>query len=148
MQSTRNLIRLASKFCASMKCSHNSFKRGFFCLRMFIHWNTTAVITHLDFIVCQEAEINSMRITRHCFVERVIHNLPNKMVQTVRTGRSNVHSWTLSDRIQSFQNNDIFSSVFFFFYFLSCHDGFCSNLLIIFSCTLSTSLFVSVRSCD
>ena len=85
-----------------------------------VDWNTTTVVDDADVVVRQECHFNPVSKATHRFIARVIKNLPNEVVKTVRTSRPDVHTRTLSYWLESFQNRNRRRVVALFLYaFLS-----------------------------
>ena len=49
--------------------------------------------------------------TGHRFVDGIVHNFPYQMVQTGQSGRTDIHAWALTDRVETLQNLDVFGLV-------------------------------------
>src|SRR3989344_2100134 len=101
MESSRNFIGLSSELTSGMKGRHYRFKSRNFSLRMDVNGNTATIVGNTYFITGQKLNPDVFGKTRHRLVNGVIKNLPNKVVQTINASGANVHSGTLSDRLQA-----------------------------------------------
>ena len=81
-----------------MKRGHDRLERRNFCLRVYSHWNTTTVVDDPHVAARKEGDLDIIGEAAHSFVARVIENFPHKVMQTLGTGRPDVHAWTLADR--------------------------------------------------
>ena len=70
---------------------------------LFLHragGDTPAVVGHPDTAVGQQRDVDLGAVAGHGLVHRVVDDLPDQVVQTGRSGRSDVHPGSLPDRVQ------------------------------------------------
>ena len=74
--------------------------------------NTAAVVLHRHGVITPDRYINRIAIASQRLVNRVIHDLVYEMVQTLFTGRADVHRGTEPNGFQPLQNFDTTSVIF------------------------------------
>ena len=79
---------------------------------MLIDGNASAVVDHAQCSVRKNRDFDSVAIPRESLVDRVVDNFINEVVKPALTGRPDVHSGTLTDGLESFENLDIVRAVF------------------------------------
>ena len=52
-------------------------------------------------------DIDAVAVTRHRFIHRVVHNLPDKVVEACRTGRPDVHTGAFPYGLEPLQYLDV-----------------------------------------
>ncbi|MPM11774.1 hypothetical protein SDC9_58125 [bioreactor metagenome] len=132
MQTAGYFIASAAKFTACVKNSEDCFYSGTTGIGLDIDRNAASVIGYGDTVVLFDRNLYLCRKTGQRFIDGIIHDFPDQMVQTRATGRANVHSGTFADCFQSFQNLDLtgiiflssFSFVLFVFYHSVTHLPF------------------------
>ena len=102
VQTARDFVALATELATSVKhCEHNF--GGAFALvgarRVRIDWNTTTVVIDLATTVFKKSDANASAETSHCFVDGVVDDFPNEVMQTSKTGRADVHTGTFTNGI-------------------------------------------------
>ena len=76
---------------------------------MIVHGHAAAVVIYAGGAVLVQGDGDFRRETVGSFVDRIVHDLPQKMVQTALPGRADIHAGTHSDRVQTFHHLDIFN---------------------------------------
>jgi hypothetical protein len=71
------------------------------------HRNATTIIRNLTRTVPTQSHLDGRAVTGHRLIYRVIHDLPYQVVETGRTGRPDVHSWSFPDGLKALENGDI-----------------------------------------
>ena len=94
-------VPITAKFTAGMKRCHHGLKRGHFCLLMNINGNTAAIVCNAHAILGQEYNLNMVGIATHSFITTVIKDLPNEVMETLKTGGADIHTRTLSHRFKT-----------------------------------------------
>ena len=69
--------------------------------------DTTSVVGDLAPVVVEQLDLNGVAVTGHCLVDRVVDDLVDAVVQTALTGGTDVHTGTLPDGFQTFQDSDL-----------------------------------------
>ena len=98
---------ISSEFSTRMKNGHHRLKCWFSCLCMDIYWDTTSVILDGDRPVGMHSNDDIFRMSGHSLIDRVVDNLPYKVMKSSLISRSDIHSWTFTNRFKSFKNLDI-----------------------------------------
>ena len=73
---------------------------------MFTNRNAATVIDYFNRIVFMNANDDARGVSRHRFVNRVVYDLINKVVEAALISGADIHSWTLADRIKPFKDLD------------------------------------------
>ena len=69
---------------------------------MFFNRNSTAIIFNTDGIIFMHHDINDCTITSHRFIDTVIDNFINQLMQSIDTCIADIHSWTFTNGLQPF----------------------------------------------
>ena len=105
VQSAAGLVCGIVKLAARMQRRvHNSRCRH--ALRVHADRHASSVIFHCTGAVRLQCDIYGIAGTRQMFVHCVVHNLVNKMIQTLSGHASDVHSGSLPYGFESFQNGN------------------------------------------
>ncbi|KAF5032528.1 hypothetical protein DSECCO2_616350 [anaerobic digester metagenome] len=98
-----NFIAPAAEFTAGMKYRQGHFHGRTAGLGLGIHRDTAAVIPHGDAVIFVNRNVNLGTITGQGFVDAVVDDFINKMMQAANTGITNVHAGTNANCLQPFQ---------------------------------------------
>ena len=107
VKTTGYFIRTFIEFTSGMEYRHDDFQCGFLFLFVVVHRNTTAVVLHCDGVVFVDCYFDVVAITGQRFVDRVVNNFINQVVQTLFADISDIHGGTFTYGLQSFKNLDI-----------------------------------------
>ena len=121
VQTTGNGVAAAAKLTASVQHGHDDLNSGLVLGGVLIHGNTAAVILYANSTISLDGHVNFGGVTGECFVNRVIYDLVDQVVQTALSGRANVHAGALANRFQTFQHGNIGCTVFMLLF--RCHEG-------------------------
>ena len=100
MEPTGHLVPLAAELASSVEeGQHHLSRRQVVVLVVLANRNSPTVVGHLAAIVVPEGDIDGRTVSGHRLVHRVVDDLPNKVVEPGRTGRSDVHPRPLSDSL-------------------------------------------------
>jgi hypothetical protein len=69
--------------------------------------NSAAVINTLKRSIRHESYIDFCAIASECLIDRVVDDFINQVVESAFASGSDIHSRTLSNRIQAFENCDV-----------------------------------------
>ena len=69
-----------------------------------VHGHTPPVVLHAGGAVVVQGDFHMVSIAAHGFVDSVIHDLPQHMVETPAAGGADIHAWTHPHCVQPFQN--------------------------------------------
>ena len=112
MKPAGNLISAAAEFSSGMKNRKDNLNSRFFCLMIHSHRNSSAVINDRNRIILINLYFNFCTIPCQSLVDRIVHNFINKMMETSGRRRSDIHTRSFSDSLQTFQNLNLVSSIF------------------------------------
>ena len=73
--------------------------------------NAAAVVDHRDGVVDVERDVDLGRVAGERFVDRVVDDLVDEVVQPLRPGGADVHGWPLADGFQPFEHLDLVGAV-------------------------------------
>jgi hypothetical protein len=102
------LLELATR----VEHRENDFERTLLRLRVLVHRNAAAVVAHRyrgAVLVQRQRDVRGVAV--HRFVYGVVEDFPHQVMQAGGAHTSDVHSGTLADRFQSFENGDVFCGV-------------------------------------
>ena len=114
MQTARGFVVVTIKLATSVQHRQHGFQCRFFSLGVLIDRNPATVIGHGDALaIFVQLKRDLGRVAVHRFVDRVIQDLPDQVMQTRRTHAADIHPWSLANRFQALQDNDVVAFVFF-----------------------------------
>ena len=116
MQATGHLIGAFIELTSGMQHREHHFKSTFVLFFVHVHRYAAAVVDHGYGIIGIYSNFNMMGIARKSLVDRVVHHLIDKMVQTLGGNVAYVHRRTLADGFQPFKHLDITGAIFLFFF--------------------------------
>jgi hypothetical protein len=102
VQTTRDFVALATELATGVKHGKYDFGGTFSLVGarwVRIYWNSTAVVVDLAAAVFEKSDANASTETSHCFVDGVVDNFPNEVMQTSKTGGADVHTGTFTNGI-------------------------------------------------
>ena len=102
MQTTRDFVALATELATGVKDGKYDFGRAFalvWARWVRIDWDSTAVVIDLTAAVFEKSDANASTEPSHCFVDGVVDNFPNEVMQTSKTGGADVHTGTFTNGI-------------------------------------------------
>ena len=111
VQTAGNFISAAAEFTAGVQFGQNDFHRRNFFGVVDIGRDAAPVIRNGAGSVFVDGHGNGVAIAGKGFVDRVVYDFVNQVVQSAGVRRTDVHSGAFSDRIQPFENLDLFLAV-------------------------------------
>lgn len=75
-------------------------------LLVLIDRDTTAIIIDSDGVVTMEDGRDGTTVTSECFIDTIIDDLLDHMVESFDIRRSDIHSWSLADWLESLEDFD------------------------------------------
>ena len=126
VQTTGNGVAAAAKLTASVQHGHNDLNGGLVLGGVLIHGNAAAVVLYANSAVSLNGHVNFGGVAGERFVDRVIYDLVDQVVQTALSGRANVHAGALANRFQTFQHGNIGCTVFMLLFrciLFRCHEA-------------------------
>ena len=124
VKSGRNHISAAAEFAARVGLRHDDFDGGNAFFFVYSGRNTSSVIHNGAGTVLVDGYGYGVAIACESLVDRIVDNFFDKMVQTSRVGRRDVHTRSFPDVFKPFENLNLigavilFDSVFVIHYFL------------------------------
>jgi hypothetical protein len=76
-----------------------------------VNWNAAPVIDTADSTVGKNRDLNEGTVAGKSLIDGVVNDFVDKVVQAALAGGPDVHSGTLSNGLQAFENLDIFGPV-------------------------------------
>ena len=119
MQTAGNLITATAKLTAGMKDSINDCCRRNALSGVNSCRNPSTVIRDTDDIIRENFNLDFCAVPCQCFINGIVHNLIDQMMQTINTGRADIHTWTDTNRLKTFQDLNLFRTIAFFFHFFT-----------------------------
>ena len=112
VQTAGNLISAAAEFTAGMKDGKYHLQSRHTFLLIDIYRDTTAVIHYGNGVIGMNFYCDFVAEASQCFVNGVIYDFINQMMQTLGTGGADIHTGTLSYSLQTFQDLDLTCIIF------------------------------------
>ena len=112
VQSAGDLIPAAAEFAARMQYGVDDLERGLARLFLDIHRYTAPVIRDADDVPRLYDDLDIVAITGQRFVYGVVHDLVDQVVQAGSGSRTDVHTGTKADSLQSLKYLDLTCVVF------------------------------------
>ena len=104
VQAAGDLIAPAAELAARVQDGKDDLERGTSGLRLNVHGDAAAVIDDGDGVVGIDLHGDVRAVAREGFVDGVIDDLIDEVVQTARGGRADVHARALAHRFQSLED--------------------------------------------
>ena len=83
---------------------------------MFVHGNTAAVVGNRNAVARKQRDMNMIGVAAHGFVQGVVKNFPDQMMEAVDARRADIHARAFAHRLQTLQYENIGSSIIILFY--------------------------------
>src|SRR5215468_8731003 len=97
MKSAGNLVRGVVELASGVKFRENNLRRRLAFFRHDLSWNTTSVVDNGCGVIDVKNNVDFRTETCECFVNRIVDNFVNKVMQSIDSGRADVHRRTLPD---------------------------------------------------
>ena len=112
VEAAGHLVPVATELAAGVQHGEHDLGSGeVFILGVLSDRNTTAVVANLDAAVGKNRDVNTAAVAGHRLVDGVVDNFPNKVVQTRRASRADVHTRAFADGFEAFENSDVLRAV-------------------------------------
>ena len=118
VQTAGYLVASAAEFAAGMQNRMNNFNRRNTKFRMLVHRHTSAVILYHDGVVLLNRDMDRFAISGERFVDTVVHDFIDQMMQTLGTCTADVHAGSFANRFESLKDlylGRVILTVCFFF---------------------------------
>jgi hypothetical protein len=106
VQPARNFVGVAVEFSASVQHGHHHFRRGPFFRGVHVHGNAAAVVRHRDAIVLVHHYVDLVAKSGEGFVDRIVDDFPDEVVQPHLARRADVHRRALAHGLEAAQHLD------------------------------------------
>ena len=106
VQTAGHLVAAAAELAAGVEHGVHHLQSGFSRLGLNVHGDTAAVIHHGDGVAFVDGHGNFRAVARQRFVDGVVHDLVNQMVQAGGGGGADIHTGPLPHSLQAFQHLD------------------------------------------
>src|SRR5207344_1508315 len=73
--------------------------------------NAASVIHNRDAVVDVDRHFDGFTESRHMFIDTVVDDFIDEVMEAVHTGAADVHRWTLPHGVQTFQHFDLIRAV-------------------------------------
>ena len=104
VQTAGNLVASAAELAACVQHGVDDLERGTARLRLNVDRNAAAVIHNGDGVALVDRHLNFRAVARKRFVNGVIHNFIDKVVQAAHRRRADVHARALAHRLKPLEN--------------------------------------------
>ena len=112
VQAAGGLVVAGLELAAGVEHGEDHFERGLLRLRVHVDRNPAAIVFDRDrraVLVQRDADVRGVAV--HRLVDRVVENLPDQMMQPGGADAADVHAGPLADRLEAFENGDVFCGV-------------------------------------
>ena len=110
VQTAGDLVAVVVELAAGVKDGERDFGRGL-PAAVEIDWNAAAVVDHGDRVVDVNRDVDLIAEAGQRFVDRVVDDFVDEMMQARRTGRADVHRRPLANGLESFEYLDLVGAV-------------------------------------
>src|SRR6185312_4778305 len=108
MQTAADLIASTAKFATCVQDGHDHFECGETRpLVMFFYGDATSIILNCYRAVGMDNDLHRIGIPGHYFINAVIDDFGNEVMQTTLVGCSNIHAGTHAHGFQAFENLNV-----------------------------------------
>src|SRR5262249_37170605 len=99
VQATGHRVGIAVELAARVQRGHDDLDRGPVLDRVLVDRDTTTVVPRRDPAVGQQGHLDPVAIAGEGFVYGIVDDLIDEVMQTALTGRADVHTGALADRL-------------------------------------------------
>lgn len=111
VQAAGDLVSAAAELAACVQFGQDEFDRRNALLVMDARRDAAPVVFHRAGAVLVDGDTDGVAISRQRFVDGVVDDLLNEMMQAAFIRGPDIHTGALSDRLQPFENLDLFLAV-------------------------------------
>ncbi len=111
---TGGVVGFIGKLSARVKRRQNDLQRRFVVLRMFIDRDTPPVIFHRAGPVVAQGDDDMVAIAVDRLVDGIVERFPHQMMQSVGVGPSDIHAGPNPNRLQPFEDFNMFRRIALF----------------------------------
>ena len=106
VQAARNFVAVAVKLSAGVQLRHHHLRSRLLLALVVVNGNPAAIVDDRDGIVAMDNHIHTGTMSGQRFVDGIVNNFVDEVVQSHLTGGSDVHCRAFADRFEPFQNFD------------------------------------------
>jgi len=111
MKSSGDLVRPIIEFPSRMELHHDHFHGGPFLFLVEIDGDPPAIISHRDTVIEMNDDIDAMTVSGQGFIDAVVNQFMDEMMEPFDSGISDIHGRPLSYRGQPLQDLDMFRRI-------------------------------------
>ena len=112
VQTAGNFVAVSAEFTAGVQYRKDDLQRRNAHFRVNTRRDAASVVFYRDRIVLVDRNNDLVAYARKSFVDRVVHDFIDQMMQTARRGRTDVHTRPLAHRFQALENLNLTVVVF------------------------------------
>ena len=112
VQAAGDLITAAAELAAGVEHGIHDLQSRTSGLGLDVHGDTTAVVGDGDGVAGIDGHGNMLTVSGQRFVNGVVHDLIDEVVQTGGGGRTDIHTGSFPHRFQTLQNLNLLRAVF------------------------------------
>ena len=106
VQAAGHLVRRVVELAARVELGHDDLYGRDLFLRVDVHGDAAPVVAHGDAVVHVKHDFDARAVPRHGFVDGVVHDFVDEVVQAPVVRAADVHGRAFSYRLKAFQNGD------------------------------------------
>ncbi len=112
MEPARHLVATAvAEFSSGMQHRQHHLGGRTLLLLHDVDGNTTAIVADCAAVVGVYRNCHRVAVAGQCFVDRVVHDLVDEVMESAGTGRTDVHAGSLAHRLQALKNRDVLCAI-------------------------------------
>ena len=138
VQAAGNFVGVAVEFSAGVQHGEHHFGGGTLFGGVHVHGNAAAIVDDGDGIVRVHGDVDFVGVAGHGFVDGIVDDFPDQVVQAHLAGRADVHGGTQTHGFESAEDFDGFRVVL-------VARSFSGHRLLYRPCTLLTKLLANTR---
>jgi len=98
-----NLVRTLIEFTTGVKARKNELEGAYAFPGMDAHGNSAPVILYADDITLFKDDQNTVAKTRHGLIDAVIDDFINEMMESIRSGGTDIHTRSFSHGLEALE---------------------------------------------
>src|SRR5579872_7480908 len=114
VQAARNLVGGGIELAASMELGEHDFDRGHLLAvgqSLHVRWNAAPVVDHRNRVVHMDDDVDLLGVAGEGFVDGVVDDLIDEMVEAHFAGGSDVHGRTQPDSLEALEDFDVLACI-------------------------------------
>ena len=110
VETTRDLVAVVVELAAGVEHGQHDFGGGS-ATRMLVDRNAAAVVDHRHGIIDVERDVDLIAVAGQRFVDRIVDDLVDQVMEARRTGRTDVHRRPFANSLQPLEDFDLVRAV-------------------------------------